>query len=590
MNTPIIVEFFAAPAPIPTGPPPDCQAGAPVAATPGGRATGIAFLPGQTMAQAVYLSGNFAPPALCSGLAACGRCRMRVLTPEHAPAPTETDRRRFTEDELRLGWRLGCRHMPRPGMRAALPPEIRASGFAAFQEFDAPAAMEIELPPAIKGDCGHRPGRTLGLAVDIGTTTLEWELFPLASESGGTPPPPLWRGACINPQMGAGSDVLARLAVAGTPGGGESLRRLTLAALRSLQADSLIPERSGFPAPELAGLCLAGNPAMTAITLGLDTAGLAAAPYALPTTGGGWAELPGLAPAWIPPQLSPFSGGDISAGYAFLACNPAREAPPYPFLLADMGTNGEFLLALKPDLAFTASVALGPALEGTGLSHGTEARAGAVAGFQARPGGPVPLLLEEQPGREGWRAVPATGNEASPGITGTGYLSLLHTLLRHGGMDEDGRFIPARGGIFRDALSEGAGGTGQCLRLPLGLALYAADVEELLKVKAAFSLGLRRLFARAGIAARDLAAVCLAGALGRHTDKEALEGLGFFPPGMAKRLCSVGNASLAGAALLLRRPDARDALCRWAVRVRPVDLASDPEFMRDYTAHMRFRW
>ena len=574
--------------------------------------------PGQTMAQAVYLSGRYSPPALCSGLAACGRCRMRVLSPEHMPAPTETDRRRFTEDELRLGWRLGCRHRPRPGMRVALPPEIRASGFAAFQEYDRPAVMETALPPAsclspsdasqcrVQGRpiphgpvskplMTHRlrqpkPYMALGLAVDIGTTTLEWELFSLEPEPGGAPPPPLWRGACINPQMGAGSDVLTRLAVAGTPGGRESLHRLTLAALRSLQADSLTPGRSGFPAPELGGLCLAGNPAMTAITLDLDTAGLSASPYALPTKGGCWAELPGLAPAWIPPQLSPFSGGDVAAGYAFLACNPARETPPYPFLLADMGTNGEFLLALKPDLAFTASVALGPALEGTGLSHGTEARAGAVAGFQARPDGPAAFVLEECPGQGGWRAVPAAGNEASPGITGTGYLSLLHTLLRHGGMDEDGRFIPARGGIFRNALSEGGRGTGQRLRLPLGLALYAADVEELLKVKAAFSLGLRRLLARAGIAARDLAAVCLAGSLGLHTDKDALEELGFFPPGMAKRLCSVGNASLAGASLLLRSRDARDALRCWAARVRPVDLASDPEFVRDYTSHMRFRW
>ena len=92
---------------------------------------------------------------------------------------------------------------------------------------------------------------------------------------------------------------------------------------------------------------------MTDIFLGRHIEGLCAAPYRLSHTGGSMAqglsvlgeqqEAVLLPPAYIPPLPAPFVGGDISAG--MLAVLEDKH-PAYPFLLADMGTNGEFALAL----------------------------------------------------------------------------------------------------------------------------------------------------------------------------------------------------------------------------------------------------
>jgi uncharacterized 2Fe-2S/4Fe-4S cluster protein (DUF4445 family) len=486
---------------------------------------------------------------------------MRLLPP---PDPLPEDRRVFSPGELADGWRLGCRHQPAEGLRAELPSGIRPEPSA-----PAPSPSSFRARPAF-------------LAVDLGTTTLEWRLE--------TPDRSLLcRGGRINPQMGAGSEVISRLAAAASERGRARLQDLVLSALIALVRGA----ESGGEI-RVRALCLAANPAMTALALGRDIGGLARAPYSLPCAGGNWERLPSLPPIWTPPLLSPFVGGDISSGYASLALDPQKAGPDWPFLLADLGTNGEFLLALSPAECLVASVALGPALEGIGLSCGTEARPGAVTGFSFSARGLRPVFFQEE------RASPAAG------ITGTGYLSLLHVLRRAGALTEDGRFslarspILCRGGMGASLSPQGEampprglGGEGPgmpTLFLDDGLFLTAGDVEEILKVKAAFSLGLRRLLAETGLGAADLAQIYVAGSLGRFADREAWTSLGFFPPGIQARLTAVGNASLDGAALLLARARAREALLAWAGGVRTLDLASDPVFVREFGAQMRFAW
>jgi uncharacterized 2Fe-2S/4Fe-4S cluster protein (DUF4445 family) len=561
----------------------------------------VSFSPGQTLAQAVYLSGRVQPPALCSGLACCGRCRMRL---DDAPPPNAADRRRFSPAELDDGWRLACRVPARPGLRAELPLKTVLLNTVLLDtvllDTSSHGTAIAEQRPAPPADQAATDANALLLAVDLGTTSLQWEAFPAPPGDGsGAAGPPLVSGGEINPQMGAGSEVVSRLAVAASPAGRERLRAITLDRLRAI-AFAAAKGRG-----EVTAMCLAGNPAMTCITLGLDTRGLAAAPYRLPYAGGRWEQLPSLPPLWTAPQLSPFVGGDISAGYAFLALNPHREAPAFPFLLADLGTNGEFLLALSPERACCASVALGPALEGTGLSRGGEAGAGAVYAFSVSPRGlQAHCLPDDWRGGESHPAenpapdagqgqgVDQGGREQAPGITGTGYISLLRTLLRLGLVNRAGALQATGGGPLTrlcpiDRLPE----TGEArLRLPLGLDLTATDIEELLKVKAAFSLGMRLLLAHAGLDTRDLARVHVAGALGLHVDKEALEELGFLPQGMINRVEAVGNSSLGGAALLLESEERRRALVAWAGGVSGLDLAADPRFQREFADHMRFGW
>ncbi|MDR0339525.1 MAG: ASKHA domain-containing protein [Desulfovibrio sp.] len=511
---------------------------------------------GESLSEAVYLSGLVEPPALCSGIARCGRCRMRIVRAPDMPPPLPADRAVFSEDELAAGMRLACRHRPQEGMLVELPPKSLARGGP-----QAPAPL---------------PGRAAArgfLAIDLGTTSMQWRLVTPSGDI-------LRSGGRINPQMGAGSDVMSRLAAAGTAAGRERLSRLTLEALM----DAALPAPGESP-PEAA--CLAANTAMSAIALNLDTRRLAAAPYGLPLAGGEWEDVPGLPPLWLPPQISPFVGGDVSAGYAALALDPDAAPVEYPFLLADMGTNGEFLLALAPDRALAGSVPLGPALEGIGLSHGMLAGPLAVSAFSLGPKGLSALTVAAGSGP----LSPAPDDLALPGITGAGYISLMRILLQSRAMDRDGRFTPLDSGPLARffPVSHGEGGE-PVLALAGGLALPASDVEEILKVKAAFSLALKRLLANADMAARDLKRIFLAGALGRHVDKAAMEETGFLPPGAAARTQAVGNSSLAGACFLVRSGQGRAALNHWAGQARSLDLASDPAFIRAYAENMRFSW
>ena len=501
-----------------------------------GRTLTLPADPALTLAQAAYLSGHWSAPALCSGLGRCGRCRVRFLDAPPAPVPGEDAV--LSAQELAGGWRLGCRHAALPG-----------------------AAVLLPARPVAPASAPAPGGPPLALAVDLGTTTIHGQ----ALGPGGAP---VAEGALLNPQMGAGSEVMSRLALA-RGGAAGRLRALVLGALAGVVR--------ALPGP-VVRLAVAGNPAMTSLLLGLPVDRLAVAPYRLDYAGGREELLgSGLPPAYVPPQLSPFVGGDLSAGLAALALGAVGPAPAAPFLLADMGTNGEFLLARADGGLLAASVPLGPALEGIGLTHGNVAGPGAVTRFGLTPAGLEARTLDG--------AVPSR----AAGLTGTAYLSLLAHLVRLGLVNAQGQFRPGTTPLgTRLAERIEVRGGERVFALFDGMALSAVDVEEVLKVKAAFNLALSRLLAEATLRPGALAALCLAGALGAHVAVDDLEALGFLPAGLGTRVRAVGNTSLAGARLLLADPQARAWVEALPARVRTLDLTGDPGFGQEFVGRMRF--
>jgi uncharacterized 2Fe-2S/4Fe-4S cluster protein (DUF4445 family) len=365
--------------------------------------------------------------------------------------------------------------------------------------------------------------------------------------------------------MGAGSEVMSRLAVAARPQGRAQLAVLARAALGEIIL--ALPGR-------VVECCIAGNPVMTSILLEQDLEGLSRAPYRLSYLGGRSERIAGLPPLWIPPQLAPFVGGDISAGMAFAL---ARLRPEYPFLLADLGTNGEFVLALGPGDSLAASVPLGPALEGIGLRHGALAEEGAADAFFLSPAG---------------LRISVIGEGEARGVCATGYLSLIRILLQHGLLSAEGAFrlgasTPLAGrlaGRIRDAAD------GLSFVLTERMNLTARDVEAVLAVKAAFSLTLERLLAHAGISSARLRHIFVAGALGSHVKADELEDLGFFPSGLGTRLHPLGNSSLGGAELFLLEPEWRERVLLWAQSCRAPDLMAEGDFQAGYLRHLRFAW
>lgn len=523
--------------------------------THAGRELRLAPAPGQTLAQAIFLfrdekgAGLWEGVPLCAGLGRCGLCRVRFLSP--APQPAAEELARLGGEAVAQGWRLSCMH-PAQACEVELPEPGRSA------------------PPRRTPLTTVRPSTPLSLAVDLGTTSIHW----LALERS----LPLSKGQGLNPQMGLGSEIMARLSHAQKPGGAETLRTLVLDRLRALVAE--VQALHGQPVERL---CVAGNSAMTYLLLGLDARTIARAPYRLDYAGGDERQLaPDLPPARIPPLLAPFVGGDLSAGMAALQFSPSGP-PDYPFLLADLGTNGEFVLALSPKEHLLASVPMGPALEGVGLRHGRTAGPGAVRAYALTPAGLAPQFVGQAPR-------PGRSSARNAGITGVGYLSLAAALLRAGALDETGRFVLPATPLGRRLMAGLTQSGGEAtLPLPDGMSLPASDVEELVKVKAAFNLALSRLLAQSGLAPAALRAVHLAGAMGEHVDAGDLVTLGFLPEVLAGRLVRAGNTSLAGARLLLTRPDAWDWVLALPDKCRALDLAADSGFGVQYVERMVLR-
>lgn len=507
--------------------------------------------------KALFAAGCFHGQPLCAGQGRCGGCRVRFL-PESASAPPQAEpveRDVLGAEAVAQGWRLACRHPARSGDAVEVP--ARPSRRTAL----APGQLDIA------------PDRPLGLAVDLGTTSIHWALVDSVSAA------VVATGAEPNPQMGVGGDVLSRLAFAATP---ERRELLAAAVFEGLAAIVREARESGLGQVER--MAVAGNPAMTHILTGADVSGLSRAPWKLSETGGREAAPPekfaaDLPSTYLPPQFAPFVGGDVSAGLAWLLEQPGVKTP---FVLADLGTNGEFVLATPDGPGGTlrvASAPMGPALEGMGMRCGTLAGPGVAVRFQAGPAG---LEVERLPG------------QPVPKLSGTGYLSLLAVLRNAGLLDEAGGFRPPETPLARRLFGPApfnAGDAGETsLGLPGGARLYASDVETFLKVKAAFSAVLAALLADAGLTFADLSKVYLAGALGEHARPDDLEALGFVPPGGAARTLPIGNASLKGAVRCLLDAAFRARLEGLSGRVAALDPAADPDFMRQYVSRMVFRY
>ena len=504
-------------------------------------------VPGTRMQQAIWLSGLFNPVPLCGGLARCGRCRVRYLTP--APAPLPEEESVLGPEAVRSGWRLAChRQIPDGGPVPELElPDTTLAG-----------EEKTAAHPSLSGGA-----ETCVLAVDLGTTGIAWRALAGDGDI-------LAGGSALNPQEGAGADVMSRLAYASQGNGMTVLAECVRRLLRSVV--SRLPVL-----PRL--IVLAGNTAMTDIFLEKDISGLCAAPYHLSHAGGAVFELPGLPPVYVPPLAAPFIGGDVTAG----VCALLSEGQKLPWVLADLGTNGEFVLMREDGTCLATSVPLGPALEGIGPDCGRLAGPGTITSFVLTPFGPEPRLFEGGTLAPGARAA---------GISATGYLSLLALLLKTGFLLPEGQFSSDSGSLqplARRLLSSlDRKSAVPRLMLPGNVWLSLSDVEEILKVKAAFSVALDSLLSAAGEGVRSRVTLCIAGALGEHADPGDLETLGFIPSGMAGAVRAVGNTSLEGAGLLGLHQDLRERLSRMCADISLLRPDQEQNFHRRYIDAMHF--
>ena len=608
--------------------------------TPSGRRGDVS--PGTTVLDAARRLGVDID-SVCGGRGICGRCQVEPMFGEFAkhgitadashlspPGTVEADyrgRRPLTEDR-----RLSCTATIRGDLVVDVPAEsqvhrqvirkdidlgdieldpvlvLRLVEFGEGDDLLAALGSQwgltgLELPPdldivadgsglatvAIRDDSqvvAVWPGlrdRALGIAVDVGSTTLAGHLFDLATGTA------LATAGTMNPQIRFGEDLMSRVSyVMMNPGGEVELTRAVRESLDELIGQ--LCEEGGTTRDEVLELVLVGNPIMHHLLLGLDPTPLGVAPFTLEiseavdrTATELDLELHPAARAHMLPCIAGHVGADTAA--VVLATRP-HEADGVQ-LVVDIGTNAEIVLS-GDGRTLAASSPTGPAFEGAQISAGQRATPGAIERVRIDPetGEPRIRVLGVEP----WSDEPgfdeAVAQTGVTGICGSGIIEVVAEMYLAGLMTADGVIggadtrssprIEPDGRTFAYLLHGPDDGP--------RILITQNDVRAIQLAKAALYAGIRLLMDHLGVDRLD--GIALAGAFGSHIDTVRATVLGLIPDCVPSEVVAVGNAAGAGAAIALLSGAARREIQEVVGDIEKIETALEPAFQEHFVDAM----
>lgn len=468
----------------------------------------------------------------CGGKGRCGKCRVKAtgclspLTPEEQAVLSEAD--------IQAGIRLACC--------------TRVLGNAAVETEVSRQVSQICTEGTALWEGSAPMFENLGAAVDIGTTTLAAQLYSRAGL--------IATAAGPNPQASFGADVITRVGSA-MAGNGEALAACVREAVAALL--ETMCRQAGRPTGDIDALVITGNTAMLHLLTGEDPSPLAAAPFqarelfgtSIPAASLNLPCAPGAA-AYLPRCMSAFVGADITT--ALLAsgiCNTEG-----PALLVDIGTNGEMALWRSGKLT-CCSTAAGPAFEGANLSQGMQGAPGAIDHASVEQGQLRLHTISDAPAR---------------GICGSGVADVLACLLELDILDETG------------LLDDGE----DSYPLTDTVSITQGDVRQVQLAKSAIRAGLETLLHQAGLSGEDLSRLAIAGGFGSYLSLPSAARIGLLPEELVEKSQVLGNAALAGAAMILGNRRYKEESTALANQAQTIDLASNPVFMDNYVEYMMF--
>lgn len=465
----------------------------------------------------------------CGGRGRCKGCRVRVLAGD--VAVSAEDRALLPSDELGAGWRLSCRASAGSDLTLEL-----AQWEATILADDTAFAFT--------------PQEGLGVAVDLGTTTLVAQL--LDRRSGHV----LAVRTALNAQGWHGADIMSRVEFAAQRGGqAELVKRIRKQIGRLIE--ELLSTAAGRER-ELREVLIVGNTVMHHLFCNASVEPLSRHPFESADDGLkifsadelGWPIASPVTVRFLP-CLGSFVGSDILAGVLATRLHESEAL----VALVDLGTNGEMVVGNRERL-LCASTAAGPAFEGARISLGMRAATGAISEVNVSDGEVRCRVI---------------GNVAARGICGSGLVDAVAAGLELGRIQPNGR-LP--------------GGDDFLLLAPVSLT--QADVRELQLAKGAIAAGLRILVQEWGARLEDVSRLYLAGAFGNYINRASAQRIGLLelPP---EKVIPAGNTALLGAKLALfslHEHDGSHAALRR--RIQHVPLNEDPLFQEIYVDAMGF--
>lgn len=465
----------------------------------------------------------------CGGHGRCRGCRIKYL--EGQPEVTAAEAALLNSEDLSGGWRLACCSRPIRDARIEL-----AQWEAAILADDTPLTIA--------------PREGLGVAIDVGTTTLVAQLVDLRNGQ------VLGVRTELNAQARHGADIMSRLEFATQDDGADGLARIIRRQLADMIQRLLTNARQ--ESASLRGVVMVGNTAMHHLIAKIGVAPLTVYPFESDALGLlefkpsdlEW-DLPGVVRIAFLPCLGGFVGSDLLGGILAtrLHENDSLQA------LIDLGTNGEIVLAHR-DRLLCASTAAGPAFEGARISMGMRAATGAISEVTLRDGALHCHVL---------------GGGNPRGLCGSGLVDAVSVGLELGKIQSSGKMTENGDWI---------------LQAPVRIS--QGDVRELQLAKGAIAAGSRVLGRLFGASHREVAHVFLAGAFGNYINRQSARRIGLldFP---LDRIQPAGNTALIGAKIALLGGAGVDLnFPEITGRVEHVSLSSDPEFQDIFIDEMAF--
>jgi uncharacterized 2Fe-2S/4Fe-4S cluster protein (DUF4445 family) len=418
---------------------------------------------------------------------------------------------------------------------------------------------------------GDTSSRNYGVAVDVGTTTVDAHLVDLASSE------TVGAQAKYNSQISYGEDVISRIMYANTDEKLQTLRQCVVNDINDLIAALTVETKTRLH--DIDYVMCAGNTTMTHLLLGLEAANIRREPY-VPSAS--FAPVIRAAEIGIKinargllgviPSVASYVGGDLVADVLVSGMHDSDDVS----MLVDMGTNGEIVIGNRDWLA-CCSASAGPAFEGGGITCGMRATLGAI---------------EHIAFSEGCRTAECgvIGGGKPLGLCGSGLIDLVAELLRARCIDRTGRFVPEVCGarFSRD------GGQGEFVVIPgsvtaLGrdITITEADIASFIRAKGAIYTAAEALMRHTGLDFTDIRHVYVAGGFGSYLDVRKAIRIGLLPDLPSERFQFIGNGSLQGAKMALLSQQALDVMEKGiAPNMTHFELSTDPQFMNEFTGSL----
>lgn len=407
-------------------------------------------------------------------------------------------------------------------------------------------------------------GRILGLAADIGTTTVVMNLVDLETAE------TIYTASFENPQRFGGSDIMNRISYDGGKYRGELLA-VMLSSI-NFEIGEMVKSLK-IRRRQIYELVVVGNATMREIFFDIDVQPIGQKPYKSPVE---FEFLEGKrkttalnvrasdlgvrihpeANVYGGPLIGSHVGADVAADLLAIGMENQEE----PVILVDVGTNTEVIVGNK-DRLLAASCPAGPAFEGGEVTYGMPGYDGAVEKFRFNGNGEPEIEV--------------IGGIEPSGICGSGLIDLLAELRRTDRMTELGQLSPGTNQFnFHDGN---------------GLSVSRADISALAQAKAANYCGQSIVLRQYGLPLDAYKTLYLAGGFANYIDESNARNIGFIADVPSEKITKVGNASLEGATIMLLSGPKRREIEEFVQKIDHVELETTHDFFELFVEGCQFK-